>query len=476
MAKDVITALCHQHTDLTDEDIVLIKGMSAVLQTIANLEEADVFVDCPCRDGGDAIVVAEAKPEGVPSSYKKTVTGLMAKPENEPAVARSLTLGVATRQMKATTQENTHVIQTVEPIKNAGRTIGVLICEKRIDENHQTSGRIHFSEEGYERIANMLGHMSAEGNWLTECIDEALLLVDKNGIVTYRNSLACELYQNLGYMKDPLGENFEYFRLIPPPMDENEYGNFSFVETKVGKHYLDIKRVAMNKPDMGYAVIIRDITWKKEHEKQLVLKSVAIKEMHHRVKNNLQTIASLLRLQARRTENDETRRVLAESMNRILSIATTHELLARSGVDQVNLSEVIHTIKNSTLRYFVRPDFAVKVRYEGESLMVDSDVATAVALIITELLQNSLKYAFQSRSQGQVLILLKPGEICSTIQVIDDGCGFDVKGTSRSLGMSIVSSLVKDKLRGSLSVESGVQGTTVTFDFNNHTIELAGVT
>ena len=107
---------------------------------------------------------------------------------------------------------------------------------------------------------------------------------------------------------------------------------------------------------------------------------------------------------------------------------------------------------------------------------MDSDVATAVALIITELLQNSLKYAFQSRSQGQVLILLKPGEICSTIQVIDDGCGFDVKGTSRSLGMSIVSSLVKDKLRGSLSVESGVQGTTVTFDFNNHTIELAGVT
>lgn len=476
MARDVITELCHQYTDLTDEDIVLIKGMSAVLQTIANLEEADVFVDCPCREGGDAIVVAEAKPEGVPSSYKKTVTGLMAKPENEPAVSRSLTLGVATRQMKATTQENTHVIQTVEPIKNAGRIIGVLICEKRIDENHQTSGRIHFSEEGYERIANMLSHMSAEGNWLTECIDEALLLVDKNGIVTYRNSLACELYQNLGYMKDPLGENFEYFRLIPPPMDENEYGNFSFVETKVGKHYLDIKRVAMNKPDMGYAVIIRDITWKKEHEKQLVLKSVAIKEMHHRVKNNLQTIASLLRLQARRTENDETRRVLAESMNRILSIATTHELLARSGVDQVNLSEVIHTIKNSTLRYFARPDFAVKVRFEGESLMVDSDVATAVALIITELLQNSLKYAFQSRNKGQVLILLKPGEICSTIQVIDDGCGFDVKGTSRSLGMSIVSALVKDKLRGSLSVESGPQGTTVTFDFNNHTIELAGVT
>ena len=476
MVCDVIGELCRRHTDLTEEDIVLIRGMSAVLQTIANLEEADIFVDCPCREGGDAIVVAEAKPEGVPSSYKKTVTGLMAKPENEPAVARSLTLGVATRQMKATTQENTHVIQTVEPIKNNGRTIGVLICEKRTDEDHQTSERIHFSEEGYERIANVLSHMSAEGNWLTECIDEALVLVDKDGIVTYRNSLASELYKSLGYVEDPLGANFEYFRLIPPPADKNEYGNFSFVETKVGKHYLAIKRVAMNSPGMDYAVIIRDNTWKKEHEKQLVLKSVAIKEMHHRVKNNLQTIASLLRLQARRTENDETRRVLAESMNRILSIATTHELLARSGVDQVNLSEVIHTIKNSTLRFFARPDCMVCVKYEGVAMLVDSDIATAVALIITELLQNSLKYAFQGRSTGQVLILLKPGEVSSSIQVVDDGCGFDVKNTSRSLGMSIVSSLVQDKLRGKLLVESDSRGTTVTFDFSNHTNEFFGVT
>lgn len=474
--KDAIYKLCKRYTDLSEEEIISIQGMSAVLQPIANLEDADVFVDCPCSDSNDAIVVAEAKPEGVPSSYKKTVVGLLAKPENEPAVARSLSLGAATKQMKAITQENTHVIQTVEPIKNGNRVIGVLIREKRVDEKRPTSERLHFSEEGYERIAKVLSYMNADSHWLTECIDEALVLVDKKGTVTYRNTLALNLYKKLGYMEDPLGANFEYFRLIPPPVNENEYGNFSSVETMVGKYYLDVKRIAMTSPDMDYAVIIRDITWKKEHEKQLVLKSVAIKEMHHRVKNNLQTIASLLRLQARRTDNEETRRVLAESMNRILSIATTHELLAKSGVDQVDLSEVIHTIKNSTLRYFARPGFAVNVRYEGGNLMVDSDVATAVALIITELLQNSLKYAYEEQDEGQVCIILTPGEINSTLQVIDDGCGFDVKNTSQSLGMSIVNSLVKDKLRGNLSIESSSQGTSVIFDFNNQTIDVAGVT
>lgn len=80
---DIIERLCKQFTDLTDEEIGIIKGMSAVLQPLANLEDADIFVDCPAADG-DAIVVAEAKPQSVPSSYKKTVVGLLAKPETNP--------------------------------------------------------------------------------------------------------------------------------------------------------------------------------------------------------------------------------------------------------------------------------------------------------------------------------------------------------------------------------------------------------
>ena len=108
---DQITSLCKQYTDLTDQEIAMIAGMSGMLQPLANLEDADIFIDCPTRDG-DAIVVAEAKPEDAPSSYKLTVVGLLAKPENEPAVARTFMLGVATKQVKAITQERTRVIQS----------------------------------------------------------------------------------------------------------------------------------------------------------------------------------------------------------------------------------------------------------------------------------------------------------------------------------------------------------------------------
>lgn len=477
MDSDVtsIYKLCKKHTDLSDNEISAIQSLAIVLQPIANLEDADIFIDCPCSDGKNAIVVAEAKPERGISLYKKTVVGLLAKPENEPAVARSLSLGVATKQMKALSQEEVDVIQTVEPIKSENRVIGVLICEKQVGDSNSSLSRIQFSENGYLTIANFLSHVNSERSWLAECIDEALLIVDDKGIITYRNEHALELYKKLGYIEDPLGANYEYFSLIQPEDDDEAYGKYSSIETVVGKYCLVLKRATMHLPDMEFAVIIRDITWKKEHEKQLVLKSVAIKEMHHRVKNNLQIIASLLRLQARRTENEDTRRVLEESMNRILSIATTHELLAKSGVDMVDLKDVISTIKNSTLRFFTRPGFAVGVNFEESSLMVDSDVATTVALIITELLQNSLKYAFTGRSEGLVRIILTPGELCSKIQVIDDGCGFDVENTTHSLGMSIVTSLVKDKLRGSLLIESGPSGTAVTFDFNNRIFDIAGV-
>ena len=474
---DAIEELCKKYTDLTDEEIATIRGMSAVLQPLANLEDADIFIDCPSWDG-DAIVVAEAKPSYVPSSYKKTVVGLLARKENEPAVARTFRLGVATKQMKAVTQENGSTIQSVEPIRNTAgdRVIGVLIREQRVDVQRKISERLHFSEQSHERIANALAHMVGSNHWLTECIDEALLMVDKSGMVAFRNSLARDLYRKLGYIDDPLGQPYENVRLADSWQGADQSG-FSAVETAVGRHSLSIKRIQLDSEDMAFAVVIQDLTWMKEQEKALILKSVAIKEMHHRVKNNLQTIASLLRLQVRRSDNEETRKVLGESMNRILSIATTHELLAQGGVDQVKIGEVILNIKNNTVRYFARPHFDVNITLEGDDFEVDSDIATSVALIINELLQNSLQYAFQDREKGLVRIVVTRGELYSRIEVIDDGSGYDVEHVRTDrLGLSIVQTMVKDKLRGTLGVESGPGGTHVTFEFKNQIMDAASVT
>lgn len=469
---DYIDSLCRKYTSLTEEEIKTIEKISAVLPLIAELTDADMFVDCPCRDR-DSIVVAEAKPTQVPSSYKNSVVGMLAKQENEPAVARTVRLGVTTKHMKAITQEDSCTIQSVTPIRENGRVIGVLIQEKRIDERRQLHQRALDAQESHMVISDSLARADPADNWLTECINEALLIVSKSGIITYRNSIAKELYLKLGYVDDVLGQPYDNVFLLGSPST----GEAVHSEVTVGQHTLDVKSIPLDAPGMSFVLIIRDITLLRNQEKAIILKSVAIKEMHHRVKNNLQTIASLLRLQMRRTESAETRLALEESMNRILSIASTHQLLAQSGVDTVMLGEVIRDIKNNVVRYYASHDFNIAVTVEGDDFMVDSDIAASVALIINELLQNSLKYAFPTSHSGTVRILVTHGELYSRIQVIDNGCGFSMDNlVENRLGLSIVKSLVEDKLFGTLELESDPGGTRCTFDFRNRIMTAADVT
>lgn len=467
--KQTIHQLCEEYTDLDNDEIQVIEMMAATLQPLANLEAADIFVDCPCREG-DAIVVAEANPEDVPSSYKSSVVGMLAKSENEPAVARTIRLGIATKYMKCRTQEDNHTIQSVEPIRYNNRVIGVLIRERRINEDKDTEEH----QNRYEAVETPLNHMINENEWLTESIDEGLILVDRHGVVSFRNLYAQELFFNLGYVEDILGQ--KYKNICLNPYDTDSELNEVLTEVRAGTYYLRIRQIRMDKGDIRLAVIIRDITWNREQEKSLVLKSVAIKELHHRIKNNLQTIASLLRLQERRTDSKETKRVLQESINRILSISVTHQLLARSGMDEVNLKDVLSTVKNNALQPFARDNISIAVELSGDDLTVDSDIATSAALAVNELLQNCMKYAFTGRKTGRIQILLEKGKIYSTIAVIDDGVGFDTsKKRTGSLGLNIVESMVRDKLHGNLKIRSGSKGTKVSFDFMNETADLVSI-
>lgn len=467
--QKLIHQLCRKYTDLSDEEIQVIEMMAGTLQPLANLEAADIFVDCPCREK-DAIVVAEAKPEEVPSAYKNSVVGMLAKEENEPAVARTFRLGVATKYMKARTQENNYTIQSVEPIKYNSRVIGVLIREKRIKEDGELSEELG----SYEAIETPLNHMINENEWLTESIDEGLLLVDYKGRVSFRNLYARELFQNLGYVSDILGQKYKNICLTE--WSNTPEGTDRIKEVRCGNYYLRVRQIPLMNQDIQFAVIIRDITWNREQEKNLILKSVAVKELNHRVKNNLQTIASLLRLQARREEKEETRQVLNESISRILSISATHQLLSQSGEACVSLKEVLETVKRNAVQPFLKADVSVNLEITGDDLIVDSEIATPVALAVNELLQNSMKYAFCGRKEGQVWIRIEKGKVYSRLTVKDDGIGFDPKKVREgSLGLNIVKTMVQDKLHGRLVIRSGDEGTETEFDFINEPTDFISI-
>jgi two-component sensor histidine kinase len=215
----------------------------------------------------------------------------------------------------------------------------------------------------------------------------------------------------------------------------------------------------------GALVLLRDVTDLRSRDRELVTKDATIREIHHRVKNNLQTVAALLRLQARRMTAPEARAALEEAVRRVGSIALVHETLSQSLDETVDFDEIV-----DRLRVMVTDvgstGAAVTSSRTGEFGTLPAELATPLAMVLTELLQNATEHAFAG-GPGHVEVAVcrvprlpaaGPGQHAGTdlqVRVTDDGRGipdtFDVT-TSASLGLSIVRTLVESELGGSLSL------------------------
>ncbi len=205
-----------------------------------------------------------------------------------------------------------------------------------------------------------------------------------------------------------------------------------------------------------------------EHGK-LMVKSALIQEMHHRVKNNLQQVASLLRLQMHYAGERSVEQVLTESLNRILAIASVHELLAREDLDIISVKKVAESIVAATGQSVIAPGKHIRMSIEGPDLLLPSAQATSVALILNELVQNAVEHGFGDGSDdGQILITLHEDAHGFRLAVSNDGTplrdDFDLRRTD-SLGLQIVDSLVRGDLQGkfSLANEDGQTVASVVF-------------
>jgi two-component sensor histidine kinase len=212
----------------------------------------------------------------------------------------------------------------------------------------------------------------------------------------------------------------------------------------------------------GALVLMRDVTELRRRDRLLLSKDAAIREVHHRVKNNLQTISSLLRLQGRRLSPGEGRTALNEAERRIRSIALVHEILSREAGEQVEFGDIVPTLVRMAedgLLADCRVDYSVV----GDAGELPAEVATPLALVITELLQNAGKHAFpegwrcEQGDKAEVAVELanEGGEL--RVVVRDNGRGlpegFSVDQTT-SMGLSIVRDLVTSQLGGAIAMRT----------------------
>ncbi len=464
--------LCQEFTDLSEEDIEIILGVASTLQATAELMEANVFLDCMSKNG-KAIVVAEAEPVSGRSSYTGSVIGRYALEENEPAVYETLRDGMVIKYVRAVTQESKYVIQNTAPIRNkSGRVIAVLILEqasfdKDLYKDLDDSRPIF--DTSYEDMPEEFEYIDENMDFITENIDNSIIIFNKRGVAIYANKLADELYKSLGYNEKIVGSKFDSLSLDGRNFSQVEKNRGRMAsEINVNNYFLEVKYNVMgnDKNIKGVNMTVLDVTEKVLKEKELMMKSVVIKEIHHRVKNNLQTVISLLRLQSRRVDNEYLQKAFQESISRISSIAITHELLAKEGIDEVYIIEIIKKLSENMIRYVSRPDLEVDIEILGDDFSIDSDRSTSIALVINEIIQNSIEHGFINREKGKISIMVSKFKNKVAIDIVDDGVGFDTGDLEiKNLGLNIVNQLVRDKLAGNLKISSSSGGTRVHIGF-----------
>lgn len=453
--------IAHSYTDLTEADIQILLDVSHALPSIGNLESGDTYINILTRNGESMVAAQYRHPDC--DLYKRDVIGEIEKKEDEPAVYRALEYGIPGRGLIGIIDNRKIVVRhTVSPIFNdQQKVIGSLTYE------YLNSG----ADTEPIRIVNKEGKAAffdSKINQLISNLQEGFLICDEAGICTFANARAEELYQKAGHPESPIGRRYEELDLTGNYRQEEIMSGGTWKQEVQTDRYVLEENISAIREDgvyQGILVILRDKTKIRQMEDEIAYRAALIHEVHHRVKNNLQTIISLVGLEAAQKKDAEVKAFAKTITGYIRSMSMTYDLLAHTGAEAVDLKTMLAQIIDCVLESWSVRGCQIHVDITGDDLELPEHVASTVALIVNELVTNSIKYAFSDREEGSIFLTIEKGEEYSWVTVRDDGCGIDEKGgdlSGKGLGLKLVDSLVKSSLKGKLTIESG-EGTAVRF-------------
>jgi two-component system, sensor histidine kinase PdtaS len=349
--------------DLTDNDRQVLIRIQQTMCLLADVARADLLLYGKGPQPAEIIVLAEAQPNTVPSIYLQSQKDKVVTRQDEPAVWDTLTHGRhAHRSNEGVRFRGSPTIQEVWPIFNESRTVAALSVEiGLLERDRQRKKSVVFRRAVAQMLRMALrGQLDGATNIGTLGEHAGPIVVDSTGRILYISSIAESLYRKLGYTNSLLWQHIQdlksdeaaFFKVIETGSCVEQIVHDGeqvwvkqaiplIIETRRRWWRRVIRRI--DEID-GAILVINDVTEEQEKEQELKIKSAMIREIHHRVKNNLQTIAALLRLQARRTNSAAADEIIHQSINRILSIAVVHEFLSQDEATIIDLMEVCQRI------------------------------------------------------------------------------------------------------------------------------------
>ena len=368
------------------------------------------------------------------------------------------------------------VLRRVLPVRVGGRIVAVVLMERFAQVQTHPSPL----EDAYATAVHALEEMIAEGAFpfaagdlpsahvTNPRVGDGVMLLDTAGVVLYASPNAVSAYRRLTPNKP----------LVDRPISATDPGS-SVIDEAIAARQPMRGEVSLNKRTIlrrvvpfvqsnvatGALVLIRDVTEMRRHQAELRVRDVTISEIHHRVKNNLQTVASLLRLQIRRTQSEEAKEALVESVRRISSIAHVHEFLSGTSGDTVQFNEIADRIVTMLGHGLLGKHQDVRLSTRGKPGQLHAQQATPLALILSELVQNGIEHAFPEGQSGRVDVVFSRTATTLTMEVRDDGVGLPEAAALNhhaNLGLQICESLAVTELGGTLEYRPGNPGAVFT--------------
>lgn len=471
---------------------------------VADLSRADMLLYGRLSEK-QAVVLAHAPPHSLAHVYVKSRDGYVVTDSKRPEILQTFFTGKGQNEQRGFIAEGAPVVRSTIPVyfpppvacgsgqewsQCKPRLVAVLTVVTNLIEYERHRLRSKVFREALKQLQLMLVYGQVRGAEALSPFGEqdGIIFIDSNGIVQYASGIAANLYRRLGYREtlvdrhlselDTQDEALRQAALrqrLCLEQEEQEVGRYwirkalpLFAYRRWYRQWLNyFNSGPLHEVPVGVIITLHDDTESRRQDQEIRVKNAMIQEVHHRVKNNLQTIAAMLRMQARRTKSEEARQVLEEALGRILSVAVIHEFLSSENTNIINIKEISSRIIAQFQEGMLSPDKTIHLDLTGESIFLPARQATACSLIINELLQNALEHGFEHKQEGFIQVNLEDTGDEVIIRVTDNGDGlpvdFEIDKTS-SLGFQIVRTLVEGDLKGNIEVSNG-NGVTVVVKF-----------
>jgi len=462
-------------TALSGADLVHMERLVSSWRHLADLSFADLLLLAPItgEEGHRFVVLAQVRPVTGQTNYPQDLVSTVVDEVERPLYARCWRSGDIVRGDTAALGSKDRVRVQVIPVRRDDRLIGLVTREESMTLARR-SGEL---ERTYFDVFDRFARMIADGTFPFDVdevemesaprVGDGVIVIDAETRVKFASPNAVSSLHRMGIHAYAQSQ-----RLLDVGFDDTAARSAMLLHLPVAEEIerddvsvlVRVLPLVDQKQPAGALVLLRDVSDLRRRDRLLLSKDATIREIHHRVKNNLQTIASLLRLQGRRLQSPEARAALAESERRIRSIAIVHETLSREAGDVVSLNEIVRPLARLVEDTASTPEHTIRFKVEGDAGELPGEVATPLAVVLNELMQNAVDHAFpEPAGEALVEVTLRRTDGHVEIEVRDNGTGLPDQFTldgSRGLGLSIVQALVTSELQGSIEMHDD-NGTSV---------------